>query len=159
MLSAQRAKYEGAGAVVLAAGKGTRMNSQMPKVLHSVCGTPMIDHVMEALRPLDVTQVYVVTGHLHEMGVRTGLPRTGTGGSNSLALRPSGLPLCAPVGPSRDRTLKRRSGAVPPVFRKEAGKDGGRAAMSTDGPRFSGTVETERRSGQSGKARVCRFDA
>ncbi|MDK2973131.1 MAG: bifunctional UDP-N-acetylglucosamine pyrophosphorylase / glucosamine-phosphate N-acetyltransferase [Candidatus Sumerlaeota bacterium] len=54
-------------AIILAAGKGTRMNSQMPKVLHSVCGTPMIDHVMEALRPLDVTQVYVVTGHLHEM--------------------------------------------------------------------------------------------
>jgi bifunctional UDP-N-acetylglucosamine pyrophosphorylase/glucosamine-1-phosphate N-acetyltransferase len=54
-------------AVILAAGKGTRMNSQLPKVLHPICGTPMIDHVLEALRPLDVAQVYVVTGHLHEM--------------------------------------------------------------------------------------------
>lgn len=54
-------------AVILAAGMGTRMNSQMPKVLHSVCGTSMIDHVLEALKPLDVKQVYVVTGHLHKM--------------------------------------------------------------------------------------------
>lgn len=53
-------------AIILAAGKGTRMNSQIPKVLHRVCGTPMIDHVLDALRPLDVSQSYVVTGHLHE---------------------------------------------------------------------------------------------
>lgn len=52
-------------AIILAAGQGTRMNSQIPKVLHSICGTPMIDHILDALRPLDVAQTYVVTGHLH----------------------------------------------------------------------------------------------
>ena len=40
--------------VILAAGKGTRMKSAMPKVLHSVAGRPLIDRVLEtaaALRP------------------------------------------------------------------------------------------------------------
>ncbi len=54
-------------AIILAAGMGTRMNSQIPKVLHSICGTPMIDHVLASLKPLDVSQIYVVTGHLHNM--------------------------------------------------------------------------------------------
>ncbi len=54
-------------AIVLAAGMGTRMNSQIPKVLHSICGTAMIDHVLASLEPLDVSQIYVVTGHLHDM--------------------------------------------------------------------------------------------
>lgn len=53
-------------AIILAAGKGTRMNSQLPKVLHTICGTAMIDHVMAALAPLNADAIYVVTGHLHE---------------------------------------------------------------------------------------------
>lgn len=52
-------------AIILAAGMGTRMNSQTPKVLHRICGTPMIDHVLSSLRTLDVSQTYVVTGHMH----------------------------------------------------------------------------------------------
>ena len=49
--------------VVLAAGKGTRMKSAVPKVLHQVCGLPMIEHVLrsgDALRPASTT---VVVGH------------------------------------------------------------------------------------------------
>jgi bifunctional UDP-N-acetylglucosamine pyrophosphorylase/glucosamine-1-phosphate N-acetyltransferase len=49
--------------VVLAAGKGTRMKSELPKVLHRVSGIPMIDYVLRtasALAPLSVT---VVVGH------------------------------------------------------------------------------------------------
>ena len=38
-------------AVVLAAGKGTRMKSELPKVLVAVCGRPMIDYVLDALEP------------------------------------------------------------------------------------------------------------
>lgn len=53
-------------AIVLAAGQGSRMHSQIPKVLHSICGTPMIDHVLGALAPLAADQVYVVTGHQHD---------------------------------------------------------------------------------------------
>ena len=35
-------------AVILAAGKGTRMKSKLPKVLHKVGGKPMVEHVLEA---------------------------------------------------------------------------------------------------------------
>jgi len=53
--------------VILAAGKGTRMKSALPKVLHRVGGVPMIDHVIRmagALRPLSIT---VVVGHQSEL--------------------------------------------------------------------------------------------
>ncbi|MBC9784183.1 bifunctional UDP-N-acetylglucosamine diphosphorylase/glucosamine-1-phosphate N-acetyltransferase GlmU [Heliobacterium chlorum] len=50
-------------AVVLAAGKGTRMKSRRPKVLHEVAGRPMVHHVLEALAACDVTQPVLVIGH------------------------------------------------------------------------------------------------
>ena len=37
-------------AVILAAGQGTRMNSDLPKVLHPVCGVPMIAHSLAAVK-------------------------------------------------------------------------------------------------------------
>lgn len=49
-------------AVILAAGHGTRMHSSMPKVLHSLCGRPMLDHVLEAVEGAEVNQIYIVTG-------------------------------------------------------------------------------------------------
>lgn len=52
-----------AAAIVLAAGKGTRMKSDLPKVLHSVCGLPMVEHVVRALRGAGVHRVVVVIGH------------------------------------------------------------------------------------------------
>ncbi|MEX2630626.1 MAG: bifunctional UDP-N-acetylglucosamine diphosphorylase/glucosamine-1-phosphate N-acetyltransferase GlmU [Tistlia sp.] len=48
--------------VVLAAGKGTRMKSDLPKVLHAVAGRPMIDWVLEAAAALDPRQIVVVVG-------------------------------------------------------------------------------------------------
>lgn len=48
---------------VLAAGRGTRMKSALPKVLHPVCGTPMVGHVVEAVRGLEPTAIAVVVGH------------------------------------------------------------------------------------------------
>ncbi len=48
-------------AVVLAAGKGTRMKSARPKVLHELCGRPMLWHVLRALRDARVEDVTVVT--------------------------------------------------------------------------------------------------
>ncbi len=50
-------------AVLLAAGQGTRMKSSMPKVLHLLCGKPMVWHVMEALRSATTDKPVVVVGH------------------------------------------------------------------------------------------------
>ncbi len=49
--------------VILAAGKGTRMKSSMPKVLHRVAGVPMIDYVLSAAAPLAARSTTVVIGH------------------------------------------------------------------------------------------------
>jgi bifunctional UDP-N-acetylglucosamine pyrophosphorylase/glucosamine-1-phosphate N-acetyltransferase len=51
-----------AAAVILAAGKGTRMKSAMPKVLHPIAGRPMIGHVLASLEPLGCARVAVVVG-------------------------------------------------------------------------------------------------
>ena len=50
-------------AIVLAAGKGTRMKSDLPKVLHEVCGQSMVEHVFDAVRGAGVTRIICVIGH------------------------------------------------------------------------------------------------
>lgn len=50
-------------AIVLAAGKGTRMKSELPKVLHEVCGKSMVEHVFDAVRGAGVTRIVCVIGH------------------------------------------------------------------------------------------------
>lgn len=50
-------------AIVLAAGKGTRMRSVHPKVLHPVLGKPMISRVLAALDQAQIEEQYVVIGH------------------------------------------------------------------------------------------------
>lgn len=50
-------------AIILAAGKGTRMRSEKYKVLHEVCGTPMIQHVIGNLRKAGISEIYAVLGH------------------------------------------------------------------------------------------------
>lgn len=50
-------------AIVLAAGKGTRMKSELPKVLHEVCGKPMVEHVFDAVRGAGVKRIVCVIGH------------------------------------------------------------------------------------------------
>ncbi|UCE99097.1 MAG: NTP transferase domain-containing protein [Planctomycetota bacterium] len=49
-------------AIVLAAGISSRMNTQMPKVLHEVCGRPMLAYVLDTCRQMDVKKIYVVVG-------------------------------------------------------------------------------------------------
>jgi bifunctional UDP-N-acetylglucosamine pyrophosphorylase / glucosamine-1-phosphate N-acetyltransferase len=49
--------------LVLAAGKGTRMKSARPKVLHCVAGLPMIEHVLRAAAALDAASTTLVVGH------------------------------------------------------------------------------------------------
>lgn len=52
--------------VILAAGRGTRMRSAKPKVLHPIGGRPMIEHVLEAASELPDARSIVVTGHAAE---------------------------------------------------------------------------------------------
>jgi bifunctional UDP-N-acetylglucosamine pyrophosphorylase/glucosamine-1-phosphate N-acetyltransferase len=50
-------------AVLLAAGQGTRMKSDLPKVLHPLCGRPMLWHVLEALKSAATEKPVVIVGH------------------------------------------------------------------------------------------------
>jgi bifunctional UDP-N-acetylglucosamine pyrophosphorylase/glucosamine-1-phosphate N-acetyltransferase len=52
--------------VILAAGKGTRMKSRLPKVLHTLAGLPIIEHVLRTARPLQAAETVVVVGHSGE---------------------------------------------------------------------------------------------
>jgi len=53
--------------VILAAGQGSRMKSQLPKVLHKVAGKPMVQHVIDAASSLDNVKTHVVIGHGAEL--------------------------------------------------------------------------------------------
>ena len=50
-------------AIVLAAGKGTRMKSSLYKVLHPVCGLPMVEHVIRSVKQSGVEQIVTIVGH------------------------------------------------------------------------------------------------
>ena len=62
-------------AIVLAAGKSTRMRSKTPKPLHPVCGTPMTEHVIRACKIAGIERIVVVVGHESEK-VKAGLGDT-----------------------------------------------------------------------------------
>jgi bifunctional UDP-N-acetylglucosamine pyrophosphorylase/glucosamine-1-phosphate N-acetyltransferase len=76
--------------VILAAGKGTRMKSDHPKVLHRVAGIPLIEHVLRLASSLDPASVTLIVGHKADavreaLGKQPGLrfalqePQLGTG--------------------------------------------------------------------------------
>ena len=50
-------------AIVLAAGQGKRMKSKLYKVLHAVCGKPMVEHALDAVKGASVERAVVVVGH------------------------------------------------------------------------------------------------
>lgn len=49
--------------VILAAGKGTRMYSDLPKVLHKIAGKPMVKHVIDTAKQLNAAQIHLIYGH------------------------------------------------------------------------------------------------
>ena len=53
--------------IVLAAGRGTRMRSSLPKVLHALASKPMIHHVLDTARALEASKIHVVVGHGAEL--------------------------------------------------------------------------------------------
>lgn len=55
-----------ATALILAAGKGTRMRSAKPKVLHEVCGITLLECVVEAVQNADISQIIVIVGDKKE---------------------------------------------------------------------------------------------
>ncbi|MFI3270907.1 MAG: bifunctional UDP-N-acetylglucosamine diphosphorylase/glucosamine-1-phosphate N-acetyltransferase GlmU [Pseudomonadota bacterium] len=65
--------FSGLGALILAAGKGTRMHSDKPKVLQTLLGEPMLAYVMAALAPVMGEAVWAVIGHNADM-VRKAFP-------------------------------------------------------------------------------------
>ncbi|MGE6379387.1 bifunctional UDP-N-acetylglucosamine diphosphorylase/glucosamine-1-phosphate N-acetyltransferase GlmU [Peribacillus muralis] len=50
-------------AIILAAGQGTRMKSKLYKVLHPVCGKPMVQHVIDHVNQLQIEDIVTVIGH------------------------------------------------------------------------------------------------
>ena len=62
-------------AVILAAGKGTRMKSDLPKVLHEIDGKTMVEYVIDAAREAGAEDICLVVGHKAELGKE----RVGTG--------------------------------------------------------------------------------
>lgn len=62
MTKSQAESSRGLAAVLLAAGKSTRMKTDLPKVMHEVCGKPMLGHVLDACRDAGIEKFYVVVG-------------------------------------------------------------------------------------------------
>ena len=83
--------------VILAAGKGTRMRSELAKVLHRAGGRPLIEHVVRACLPLKPSQILAVVGHqaadvtavVTELDAQTVVqqPQRGTGHAMQVARR------------------------------------------------------------------------
>src|ERR1700721_4848537 len=63
--------------VIMAAGKGTRLKSRIPKVLHEVGGKPLLEHVIRAaVRIVPTKDVYAIIGHEADQ-VRAAMEHTG----------------------------------------------------------------------------------
>ncbi len=80
-------------AIILAAGKGTRMKSRRPKVLHELCGRSMLQHVLSVVRAAGATEVIVVVSRelreaveAAETRVVVQEPQCGTGHAVKLAM-------------------------------------------------------------------------
>lgn len=61
-------------AIILAAGKGTRMKSKYPKVIHKVCGKEMVNHIIDVSKKSGVSDTVVILGHESEK-VKDVLPK------------------------------------------------------------------------------------
>ncbi len=53
--------------VILAAGRGKRMKSEIPKVLHRICGQPIIYYILSLITRLNPGNIFIVVGHKKEL--------------------------------------------------------------------------------------------
>ena len=73
-------------AIVLAAGKSTRMRSKLPKALHPVCGRPLLAHILDALQNAGVARRVLVVGHQADV-LQSRMDETFGPGTNAYALQ------------------------------------------------------------------------
>ena len=52
--------------IILAAGKGTRMKSKTPKVLHKICGKPLIQYILDIAKAIGSLKNCIVLGHQND---------------------------------------------------------------------------------------------
>ena len=86
--------------IILAAGKGTRMRSSLPKVLHPVAGRPMVSHVIDTAKSLNAEKIHLVYGHggeimqarLHEPELAWVLQAEQLGTGHAVAQAMPGIP-------------------------------------------------------------------
>jgi len=57
--------------IILAAGKGTRMKSDLPKVLHKIASAPMLVHAMQSSEAITPSRMIIVAGHGAELVKRS----------------------------------------------------------------------------------------
>lgn len=87
-------------AIVLAAGKGTRMKSECPKVLHELCGRPMLWYVLQALRESGVDEILVVSNpeldrQIARFGVQSIVQAEQLGTGHAVQVALAALPLAS----------------------------------------------------------------
>ena len=95
--------------VILAAGMGKRMNSDLPKVLHPLAGKPLLGHVVDTARTLDPQRLVIVFGHGGEQ------VQAAFEGQTDLPTGPNTSPQLAPAMPS-PRPCRCWTTASPPSF-------------------------------------------
>jgi bifunctional UDP-N-acetylglucosamine pyrophosphorylase/glucosamine-1-phosphate N-acetyltransferase len=152
-------------AIVLGAGKGTRMKSDLAKVLHPVAGRPMLLWTLDIIAALDPAATVVVVGHQAE-AVRDILPhgvdsalqteQLGTGHATMVALpvldvdadddivvMPGDMPLVTGRTLVRMLELHRASGAAATLLSVELDEPGAYGRVVRDGSRVLGIVEAK----------------
>ena len=106
------------GVVIMAAGKGTRLKSRRPKVLHEVGGSALLQHVIDAAKTIvPADQIYCVIGHeadsvraaVEHMGVKFVLQAEQRGTGHALQMVKAEFELSGTTPPSQpSRSLRRR---------------------------------------------------
>jgi bifunctional UDP-N-acetylglucosamine pyrophosphorylase/glucosamine-1-phosphate N-acetyltransferase len=150
--------------VVLAAGKGTRMKSRQPKVLHSAAGLPLIEHVLRTAGRISPRSIVIVVGHQAE-AVRAALqatpglqfvlqePQLGTGhallqtevslagASGTVILLSGDVPLLTAETLQRLVNHHEKTGAAATVLTAVAPDPSGYGRIERNGGGISGIVE------------------
>lgn len=176
--NAMDSELEGVAVVILAAGKGTRMKSDIAKVLHAIHGKPMVEYVVETARRVAGDDVVVVVGHQADK-VRESVAakfrsefafqeeQRGTGhavqcampaipvGTTDVVILCGDVPLITPESVERLVLRHRNEGAVVTVLTMEVDDPSGygRMVMGEDG-RVSGIVEEADANASERKIRI-----